>query len=867
MARKRLVIIDGYSLLFRAFYGTRYLSTAGGRPTNALFGFTNMLFALFTEIKPDAVVVALDAPGKTFRHAEFAEYKGTRRETPPELVEQLDGSRELISAFKIPVLEVTGYEADDVVGTVSKIAEENGYDTTIVTGDLDTLQLVDSAVHVMTPQNFGQPPKTYGPDEVVERYGFGPEHVVDYKAMAGDSSDNIPGVRGIGEKTATELIKKFGTVEEIIKHIEDVEPKHRKKLEPGIESMKLSKWLATIDRGAPVKYDFKPYKITNDDLEHIKQQLSVLEFRSQVKRIDSVLAPYIEGGKATKAGEPAAEVVSETVEAKLTGDAASFDELVKWTKARPFSVALATGPMQPSMFEDRAEDAYVAVGNEAKKTSAADAKRLFLSDPGRAMGHDVKQFYRQPGAPLAPPLFDSMLAGYVLQSDRGSYDLGDLAQGYLDVPKPEKPEQLAVAVGLLAKAMRERLKAEGQEKVLDEIELPLVPVLAEMETHGIKLDKEYLNEYSQQLQKKIEQVQAHIYKLAGEEFNIGSPKQLGAVLFEKLKLPAGKKTKTGWGTGADILEDLAAEHDIANEIINYRELAKLKGTYADALPKMVKEDGRIHTSFNQAVAATGRLSSNDPNLQNIPVRTELGRQIRKAFVAEKGTVLASFDYSQIELRVLAHMCKDKALVGAFKRHEDVHRATAALMFHVEPKAVTREQRNQAKLLNFAVLYGVTDYGLARQLGKGFSVADARELIEQYNKRFVAVKEFTESIVQGARKTGFTTTMSGRRRYFPEIHAANRNVRMYSERQAMNAPLQGTAADMIKIAMVKVRENLGKSANKMLLQVHDELVFEVPTKEKGFYEPVREIMQDAYPLDVPIEVDGKKGPNWLDMKEL
>ena len=362
-------------------------------------------------------------------------------------------------------------------------------------------------------------------------------------------------------------------------------------------------------------------------------------------------------------------------------------------------------------------------------------------------------------------------------------------------------------------------------------------------------------------------MQAHIYKLAGEEFNIGSPKQLGAVLFEKLKLPAGKKTKTGWGTGADILEDLAAEHDIANEIINYRELAKLKGTYADALPKMVKEDGRIHTSFNQAVAATGRLSSNDPNLQNIPVRTELGRQIRKAFVAEKGTVLASFDYSQIELRVLAHMCKDKALVGAFKRHEDVHRATAALMFHVEPKAVTREQRNQAKLLNFAVLYGVTDYGLARQLGKGFSVADARELIEQYNKRFVAVKEFTESIVQGARKTGFTTTMSGRRRYFPEIHAANRNVRMYSERQAMNAPLQGTAADMIKIAMVKVREKLGKSANKMLLQVHDELVFEVPTKEKGFYEPVREIMQDAYPLDVPIEVDGKKGPNWLDMKEL
>jgi DNA polymerase-1 len=821
-----------------------------------------MLFTLFNDIKPDAVVVALDAPGKTFRHAEFAEYKGTRRETPQELIEQLDGSRELISAFKIPVIELTGFEADDIVGTISKIAEENGYETTIVTGDLDSLQLVDEAVSVMTPQNFGAPPKTYTPAEVVERYGFGPEHVVDYKAMAGDSSDNIPGVKGVGDKTATELIKKFGTIEQIIEQINEVEPKHRKKIEPAIDVMKLSKWLATIQRDAPVTFDFQPYRIDVAHIEQIKTMLTALEFKSHVKRVDSVLGRYVEGDY-----EPSAEVVSESIKVRLHEGVASYKALVEWAQGRPFSVLATTGGAQPSMFEEHAEEAYVAVGKEVRRASYDDARRLVHLEPGNAMGHDIKPFFRHEDAPLTRPRFDSMLAGYVLQSDRGGYDLGDLIAGHLEVPRPERPEEKAAAIGMIEKPMREKLRAEGQEKVLDEIELTLVPVLAEMERHGILLDAKYLGEYSQSLQKGIDQVKAHIYALAGEEFNIGSPKQIGTVLFDKMKLPGAKKTKTGWGTGADILEELAAQHEIASEIINYRELTKLKGTYADALPKMVAEDGRVHTSFNQAVAATGRLSSNDPNLQNIPVRTELGRQIRKAFTAAKGCVLASFDYSQIELRVLAHMCKDEALVGAFQRHEDVHRATAALMFHVSPSEVTREQRNQAKLLNFAVLYGVTDFGLARQLGVGFSVSDARELIEQYYSRFPSVKAFIDTIVEGARRTGYTTTLSGRRRYFPEIHAANRNTRMYSERQAMNAPLQGTAADMIKVAMVKVRKQLGASKARMLLQVHDELVFEVPSSDKAFYEPVREVMQNAYPLDVPVEVDGKKGANWLEMKPL
>ncbi|HXH59972.1 MAG TPA: DNA polymerase I [Fimbriimonadaceae bacterium] len=862
MARKRLVLIDGYSLLFRGFYGSRYLSTSAGKPTNALFAFTNMLFAIFGNIEPDAVVVALDAPGKTFRHAEFPEYKGTRRETPQELIEQLEGSRELISAFGIPVLEVTGYEADDIVGTVSRQAEENGYDTTIVTGDLDTLQLVDNAVSVMTPQNFGKPPKTYGPEEVVERYGFGPEHVVDYKAMAGDSSDNIPGVPGVGDKTATLLIQQYGGIEQIIEHIEDLEPKYKKKIEPNVDKMKLSKWLATIDRHVEIDYDFAPYHITREGLEHVREHLSELEFRSQVKRLDSVVARYVEGGAPVSA-----EVVSESVEASLSDGRYDYPDLDKWVKNRPFGVVLAAAGDQPSMFDEESAEAYVAVGSEVRRSSVDDAGRLFRDRPGQAMGHDVKRFYKTDGAPLTAPRFDSMLAGYVLQSDRGDYDLGGLIHGYMDVPVPEKPEQKAAALAPLEKVMRERLAAEGQTKTLDEIELPLVPILAEMETHGIELDTAYLGEYSEQLQKSIEQVKAHIYELAGEEFNVSSPKQIGPILFEKLGLPGGKKTKTGWATGAEILEDLAAEHEIASEILNYRELTKLKGTYADALPRMVAEDGRVHTSFNQAVAATGRLSSNDPNLQNIPVRTDLGRQIRKAFVAEKGQRLVSFDYSQIELRVLAHMCHDEALVGAFQRHEDVHRATAALMFHVEPKDVTRDQRAQAKLLNFAVLYGVTDFGLARQLGTGFSVSEARDLIQQYNERFPAIKSFTDSIVEGARKTGFTTTLGGRRRYFPEIHAANRNVRMYSERQAMNAPLQGTAADMIKIAMIQVRAVLGKGAVKMLLQVHDELLFEAPKDDDSMFEPIRQKMEGAYTLDVPVEVDGKVGTNWLEMKPL
>lgn len=860
MAERRLVIIDGYSLLFRAFYGTRFLSTSDGRPTNALFGFVSMMFTLLQERKPDAMVVALDAPGKTFRHADYAEYKGTRRETPPELISQLDFSRELIADLNIPVIELTGYEADDVVGTISRLAEENGYDTTIVTGDLDSLQLVDSCVSVMTTKKGVTDVFIYDPGAVVDRYGFGPEFVPDYKALVGDTSDNIPGVPGIGDKSASYLIQKFGSIESILERLDEVEEKYRKKIEPNIEQMKKSKWLATIVRDAPISYDFAPYRVTADHVARAKQALEQLEFRSHSRKLETVLAPYVD-----ESAGPVSFVLAEAIEAELLPGVASLDEIRAWTDGNRYSLAIAQSQEQRSIFDDAPEtEAYIGIGNQVRRASTEVAYQLLLETADRCIGHDLKSIYRQlPGRP-ATPGFDTMLAAYVLQSGRSSYELGDVMQGYLDVVAPRDPASIAAGLHRLEAEMRPRLEAEGQNGVLFDIELPLVPILAEMEQAGIALNGDYLREYSKTLQVTIDQIQTKIYELAGEEFNIGSPKQIGEILFEKMGIPGQKKTKTGYATGAEILSELAAEYPIAQEILSYRELTKLKSTYADSLPRMTGPDGRIHTTFNQSVAATGRLSSIDPNLQNIPIRTELGRQIRKAFVASEGTELASYDYSQIELRILAHMCHDDALVRAFNERIDVHTVTAALMFNEPQESVTKEQRRLAKMLNYAVLYGVTDFGLANQLGAGFGVSEAHDLIVQYNERFPKVKAFTESVVEEARSKGFTATMRGRRRYFADIHAGNRAARLYAERQAINAPIQGTAADMIKIAMIDIDRKLGGQAGRMLLQVHDELVFEIPAGDRMPVEPVRTAMESALPLDVPVEVDAKIGQNWLEM---
>ncbi len=858
MSTKRLIIIDGYSLLFRAFYATRYLSTADGRPTNALYGFTTMVFALLEKQRPDAIVVALDHPAKTFRHTEYAAYKGTRKETAPELISQLDESRQLLSALGIPQIELIGYEADDIVGTISKRAEENGYLTSIITGDLDSLQLVDECVQVITPRQGVTEIMSYGPAEVVEKLGVPPHQVIDFKAIKGDTSDNIPGVPGIGEKGAAELITTFGSVEGILERFAEVPEKYRKKIEPAVEQMKLSKWLATIDRNVPIEYDFKPFKLSTDQLEAAKKFLESFELKSSVRACDRVLGPYVDGFEHGVHAH--VEVVSEKL-AFTSREVGSFLMLKSTINSQAYGIHLATLPTD-DLFDENAEKAFISVGREVLVTSKADGIRLFQTFPTQAVAHDAKGLYKAAGVFDKSVGFDSLIAGYVLQSGRSNYVLGDLVQGYTDYSAPESPEETAAALLPLRDAMKARLEKEDQLRVLETVELPLTPILAEMETDGIRADKEQLREFSKELSVAIEVSTKKIYEYAGQEFTIGSPKQLGEILFDKMQIPGATKTKTGYATGAEILQQLSPTYEIAGEVLTWRELTKLRSTYAEALQAQIGSDGRIHTTYSQTIAATGRISSNDPNLQNIPIRTELGRSIRKAFIAAEGYTLASFDYSQIELRVLAHMCGEPALVHAFAEHEDVHTATAKLMFHVEEP--TKQQRGYAKTLNYAVLYGVTDFGLANQLGGGFSRAEAKELINLYNERFPTVKGFTQSVIEEARSKGFTTTLTGRRRYFPDIHAAKFAERQYAERQAMNAPIQGTAADMLKLAMLHVRAKLEGSGTRMLLNVHDELVFELKDGESGLIEPIRSLMENSLPMKVPVEVDAKLGSNWNEM---
>ena len=860
MEPRRLLVIDGYSLLYRAFFATRYLSTSDGRPTNALFGFTSMLFTLLDRVKPHAVVVAMDAPGKTFRHHEYAEYKGTRKETQDELRVQLKEARNLVGTLGIPVVELTGFEADDVVGTISTQAEANGYHTTIVTGDLDSLQLVDDCVTVITPAVGMSDTKSYDPAAVVERYGFGPEFVPDFKALKGDTSDNIPGVPGIGDKGAAELIQGFGTVEAMIERFGELPAKYQKRIEGQQAQMLQSKYLATIVRDAPIEYGFEPFRLTEAELEGAVKLLESYEFRQHVRKAPSILSPYL-GEGVEEASEPVAEVGDEAIEVKPCA-AKGYGDLAKFVDDRPYALVLGA-PVRADLFEEAERKAFVAIGDEVCECREIDALKLLEDLPGLATLHDAKPIYKRLSG-VAAPGFDTLLAAYVLRSERSTYPLRDLIGGYLEVQPPETEAQTAAALYRLRAPLEDRLGKEEQLAVLTDMELPLVPILADMEGLGIVADPDQLLEFSKEMAVAIERTTAHIFELAGGEFTIGSPKQLGEVLFDRLKLPEAQRTKTGYATGVEILEPLAAEHEIAAEILSWRELTRLKSTYADALGKLIREDGRIHTTYNQAVAATGRLSSNDPNLQNIPIRTELGRGIRKAFRAAPGYRLASLDYSQIELRILASMCGEPALVEAFSEHVDAHTVTAQQMFKLGDEPPTKDQRRLAKMLNYAVLYGVSEYGLAGQLGAGFSIAEAKDLIRLYNERFPTVKEFTTGVVQEARSKGFTTTLRGRRRYFPDIHAGKINERRYAERQAMNAPIQGTAADMLKLAMLDVHRALDGTNTRMLLNVHDELVFEMPPGDEGLVPKLRGAMENALPLNVPIEVDAKLGDDWLAM---
>lgn len=799
--------------------------------------------------KPDCIVVALDAPGKTFRDEEYEDYKAGRMETPDELQSQLAIARDFIEAIGLPQIEVPGYEADDIIGTLTADAEKNNIESIIVTGDLDTLQLVDKDTTVMTTRTGVSDVVYYDPKAVEERFGILPQQVPDFKALKGDPSDNIPGVPGIGDKSAAVLLQRYGNIENLIKNIDKVEDKYKKKIEPVIDQVPMYKRLATIQKDAPIHYDYKPFKISREDLKRAEEMLDSLEFRMHKKRYPQVLAPYLDGNNSNAQASLDLLIEEQTLETEKLD---SLEQVVKWSKNNALAV-----------YQDNEEYAIATVDKAAKVP-----KKVFFEIIERQIQHlafhHAKNYLKQAGV-YERPSFDTLIAAYVLQSSRTSYDLGDLVTGYLDEKSPKSSAECAYAIARLVGVMTEQIKKENQWHVLDELEVPLIPVLAKMEVAGIQVDAKVLHEISKQLNEQIVKLENSIHTLAGHPFNIGSPQQLGKVLFEELQLQPTKKTKTGYATGVEVLQQLAPEHEIVRQVLQWRELTKLKSTYTDALPKMIADDGRIHTTFAQTVAATGRLSSIDPNLQNIPVRSEIGREIRRAFTAPKGFQLASLDYSQIELRILAHYCEDPTLVEAFSKGIDVHAATAAIMFSVPVEQINKQQRRYAKILNYAVLYGVTDYGLANQLGGEFTTSQAKELIKNYFERFPKVREYVQQTLAEARSKGYTTTITGRRRYFPDIHAGNRVARQYAERQAMNAPLQGSSADLIKVAMLRVDQRLKGAKTRMILQVHDELVFELADNEHDLLPELQQLMANAIKLNVPVEVDVSVGPNWLEAK--
>ncbi|MEN6521407.1 MAG: DNA polymerase I [Armatimonadota bacterium] len=901
--RHKLVAIDGNSLLYRAFFAMKHLSTISGQPTNAVYGFTMMLLRLLQEEKPDSIIVAFDAPVKTFRHKEYDGYKAHRKPTPDELLSQAPIAREMVEAFRIPMVEVPGFEADDVIGTVARQACEQGYDTLIVTGDLDALQLVNDCVKVMTTVKGVTDTVVYDARAVEDRFGITPEQMVDFKALKGDPSDNIPGVSGVGDKTAATLVKRFGNVETLLEHLDEIEqPKLRATLEQSVELAKMSKYLAQIVTDVPFQYTLDDLKTREPDYERLRELFRELEFRTLLKRL-----PEPESGETVE-DRPKVELgacgtvesdkeLSELIERlKLAGQ---FALRVHRTQGKPtesdlIGISFSTGSGETSYVrisgsedpKNGEQGLLIDFGESPFAVDVAAFRDIFESCALLKYGHDLKSDYealKLRGVKLCGMSFDTMIGAYVLNSARSGYAVNDVAFEQLGLELPQidrrskdkdsqpSPEKVicaeAEAVGRLVPVLREKLEQDDLMVLLEKIEMPLIPVLADMELRGVSVDTAYLRQLSVRLNDRIRELEHEIYGLAGHEFNIGSPKQLQAVLYEERQIPVGKKTKTGYSTDAETLESLAVVHPIVAKILEWREFSKLKSTYADALPKLINpKTGRIHTSLNQAVTTTGRLSSSEPNLQNIPVRTEIGREIRKAFVSTGGNLLVAADYSQIELRILAHITDDFELVRAFESGEDIHLHTASTVFGIPESEVTSDMRRIAKTVNFAVIYGMSDFGLARELG--IPNREARNFIDRYFAKFLGVRRYTDETVEYAREKGYVTTLVGRRRYIPEIHSGNRNFRLFAERAAVNMPIQGAAADMMKLAMIAVDRALEKEGLKtqMILQVHDELVFEVPPEEVDRVVPlVKNLMETAYPLAVPLLADVKIGKNWAEME--
>ena len=896
--KHKLIAIDGNSLLYRAFFAMKYLSTADGQPTNAVYGFIMMLFRILNEEKPDSIVVAWDTPVKTFRHKAYDGYKAQRKPTPDELLSQAPIVRGVVKAFRIPVIELEGYEADDVVATIARQSCEEGYNTVIVTGDLDALQLVNDCVSVMTTIKGVTDTVVYDPQAVIDRYGIPPESMADFKALKGDPSDNIPGISGIGDKKAAALVQQFGSVENMLEHLDEImDVKVKATLQADPEEVIRSKRLVKLIEDAPIDFHVRDCKVQEPDWDELRELFVKLEFKTLLKRLPSPMETEAEEERPEAKPLGCSQVVTSREELNQLVDRLSntgnFAIQVQVTDMKPAQAELlgltfSTGTDQTYYVPLTAKSPEVTgtFDFDSPETFNADLSAFakVLENPKiKKVGHDLKICYgvlKSRGIEIAGLVFDTMIGAYVLNPTRASYKLTDLALEQLGLelpqidPKARNVESTSSEIVLcaetetayrLAPVLKARLEQDKLTDLFNQIEMPLVSVLAEMELRGVAVDPTVLGELSEKLEKRIVETEKEIFDLAGLEFNIGSTKQLQEVLYDKLGIPTTKKTKTGYSTDADTLAQLAPMYPIVDKILLYRELTKIKSTYADALPRLINSrTGKIHTSLNQSVTATGRLSSSDPNLQNIPIRTEIGREIRKAFIASNNNLLLSADYSQIELRILAHVTRDPALMEAFLQDEDIHTATAGTLFNVPLSAVTPEMRRQAKTVNFAVIYGMSDYGLARELQIPTHVA--REFITNYFAGFPGVKTYTEETLKLAREHGYVSTLLGRRRYIPEINSPNRNFRLFAERAAVNMPIQGTAADIMKIAMIHTHERLSEMRvqTQMVLQVHDELVFEVPPNELDLVAPViRSAMEQAMSLDVPLKVDVKAGKNWCE----
>lgn len=846
----KLVILDGNSIVNRAFYGIRQLSAPDGTPTNGIYGFLAILRKLIDAEKPDSLCVAFDLKAPTFRHKRYDGYKAQRKGMPEELAVQIPILKEVLDEMGILRLELEGYEADDLLGTVGKRCEASGWDCRIVTGDKDSFQLISDATHVChVKSRMGQTEtKEYTPELFREEYGFEPVRIIDLKALMGDSSDNIPGVPGVGEKTAMDLVQRYGTLQHIYDKLDELDIKEgvRKKLREGRESAELSYELATICTAVPIKFE------PADALWHDNYKRGLYGLFKKLG-----FNKFIEkwGIEAPKEADVSAEISH-----MHRSDAPTYDELCKAVKTAEL-IAVTAGENLDSLEICDGKTVYTAhwsaLGDDYDKLL-----RLVFSDGVKKVSHNVKELMSRllaEGLPLDGFVYDTALAAYLLDATESDYDLHRVSMRYCGAELSG-----AEAIYRLKPVTEEKLKELQMDKLYYEIELPLCRVLAEMQDTGFMVDRMALSAFGDSLTGSIDALRNEIYKQAGGEFNINSPKQLGEVLFERLVLPAGKKTKTGWSTNADVLEKLRGKHPIIDMILDYRMLTKLKSTYADGLLKLIDPDGRIRTNFQMTVTATGRLSSTEPNLQNIPVRKELGAQIRKMFIASEGKVLVDADYSQIELRLLAHISGDEHMQAAFMSGEDIHRVTASQVFNTPLSEVTSLQRSRAKAVNFGIVYGISSWSLAQDIG--VFPNEAKVYMDAYLEKYSGVREYMKNIVEKAKAEGYVKTLYNRRRALPELKSSNFNTRSFGERVALNMPIQGTAADIIKLAMVNVYNRLKAEGleSKLILQVHDELICECPEHEaQRVAELLSEEMSGAAKLSVPLTVDAKIGHSWAE----